>query len=250
MKTRFNVRKPALLLALFGLLALALTACAGPTPAAAADSPNVNTIAVSGSGSANGAPDLARINFGINVRNADLDTALEDANATIAAVRDVVVELGVAGEDVQTTNFNVWQDERFDPQSGQSTGDIVFTVDNTINIVVRDISTVGEVITAALEAGANQVYGLSFGIDDTSTLEGEARASAVADARARAESLAEELGMSVGAPISISEGGASGPMLSGRVDVAEDAFGGGAVPINEGQLSVNVTVNVIYELVP
>jgi uncharacterized protein len=208
------------------------------------------TINVSGTGIVYGTPDIAYVMLGVDQVDPDVSAAMTSANETLRAIISAVTETGVAEADIQTANYSVFPEDRFDPQTGMPTGERTYRVNLSVNVTVREIENAGNVIRAALGAGANSLNGLSFGIADTAALEAEARTQAVADARGRAEALATDFGVTLGAPVTISEafGSIPGPIPMGR-----GAFGGAAEmaiqpQINPGQLSVQVTVNVAYAI--
>jgi uncharacterized protein YggE len=249
MKQFFNWNKAGLLgLALIGVLLLA-TGCgrglAAPAPANGY-SPT-NTITVSGMGDASGTPNVVYIQLGVNITDPNVGEAVSNTNETMNAVKEALLQKGVAEQDIQMTSFNVWPEERYDPATGSPTGERIYHVDSTFSITVRDVSQAGAVIEAALAAGANNVYGLSYGIDDTTALEEEARTQALADAKARAEQLAKGLGVTLGEPIMASEsyGGGAVPMYEMAAGLGG---GGGAPPVSPGQLTVSVSVNVTYSI--
>ncbi len=207
-----------------------------------------NSISVSGFGEVTGTPDVAYVQLGVDVANADISAAVDQANTDVAAVIAALTDAGIAPEDIQTTNFNVYPEDRYDPQTGQSTGERTYRVQNTVQITVRDISKIGEVVQAGLNAGADTVYGLNFGIEDTTALEAEARLKAVEDARARATALAEAFGVTVGEPIVITEV-VGGGFIPVAFDRAQSAVGGAGGPsIQPGQLSVSVQITVSFAL--
>lgn len=204
-------------------------------------------ISVSGQGEATGKPDVAFVELGIDVTNADVGAAIVQANETMRNVQAAISQQGIAEEDMQTVAFNVWPEDRYNDQ-GELIGRI-FHVQNILRIKVRDIAKTGDVIGAGMDAGANSVNSLSFGIEDTSALEAEARQKAIADARNRAQQLADGLGVRLGAPISVSESFGGGPIYAQRA-VAAEAYGvgGAAPPISAGQLTVTVYVNVSFAI--
>lgn len=229
------------------LAAIMTVGCAGASPVGGAGRQQ-NVVSVTGFGEANAAPDVAFVQLGIDAADEDIGAAVARSNQSMEAIMAALDEIGIAPEDRQTSNFNVYQDVRYDEQ-GNPTGASVYRVNNTLNVKVRQIDQVDEVIETALSAGANQVYGLSFGIDDVTELEATARTAAIADARTRAEALAEGLGMRVGDPVYISEGFSSMPFPV--LDRAEGLGGaGGAPPISQGQLTVSMNVTVSFELLP
>jgi uncharacterized protein YggE len=231
-----------------------MTSCAGgggvvPVPSQPSSGyPPTNSISVSGSGEAYGTPDIAYIQLGVDTAGADLGQAVAQNNSAMERVKQALLDAGIAQEDLQTTNFNVWIEDKTDPQTGQLTGERVYHVQNTLNITVRDIAKIGDVIDAALNAGANTVYGLTFGISDTTALESEARRKAVEDARTRAQELADALGVRLGNPIIVSESTGGGIVVPMFAVEAAAGRGGGAPPINQGQMAVTVSVSVVYSI--
>lgn len=236
---------------LLAALALALVAGGAASPARAqgpVDPPR--TIQVTGFGSASGAPDVALVQLGVQLFETDLGTAVANANATMEAVIAALVEQGIAREDIRTTNFNIYQEsggpQPFDAESAQPA--MRYVVNNTVEVKVRDLDLISAVLQAALDAGANNVYGLTFGLDNAAALEAEARTLAVEDAQARAQALAGAFGLEVGAPISIREGADAG--FGGSPRMMDVGFGGAGPVISEGQLSVSMQVTVTFEIVP
>lgn len=219
-------------------------------PALAQDnSGGVSTITVSGSGTASGAPDVAYIEVAVNVVNEDFAVAYNETSAKVDSVLAALKEAGIAEEDLQTTGINVWWEERYNPTTGEPTGRRVYNVTVSLRITVRDITKVESVLTTAVNNGANNVYGLNFGISDTNALKRSARELAVADARDKAQHLAELLGVSLGDVVSVTEYDAGQPIPYG--------LGGGGVraelavsdiPVQPGQLSVNAGVTITFAI--
>lgn len=233
--------------AILAVLALAL-ALSGAAPVARAQAPDdaTRTIQVTGTGSASGSPDVANIQLGVQLFETDLGTALTHANATMEAIIAALVDQGVPREDIRTTNFSIYQDQGPQPMDTQSGTQTRYAVNNVVEVKVRDLTQISAVLQAALDAGANNVYGLTFGLDNAAALQAEARTKAVEDARARAQALADAFGLQVGDPISIREGteAGGGPMVA-----YDSGMGGGGPVISEGQLAVNMQVTVVFELV-
>lgn len=228
-------------------ISIVLAGCgASPTTQSAGGYVLADSISVSGYGEAAGKPDVALIQLGVNVVSDQIGDAIEESNQTMERITQALLGAGIAEEDLQTTNFNVWPEDRYDPMTGQPTGERVFHVDSTLQVKVRDIDKAPSVIESALEEGANNIYGLTYDIDDKSTLEAEARSKALQDAEVRADQLATEIGVSLGDPILVSEGYSGGVIYP---VVYERAAGiGGGPPISPGQLTVGVQVNVTYAI--
>jgi len=218
---------------------------AAPNPQDATESYPVHTVTVTGVGRASGSPDVAYLRIGVHMTGENVGSAVTQVNATMSDVRDALVGSGIAAEDLQTTGFNVWSDERYDAQ-GAPTGERVYRAENMLQITVRDVAQLESVINAGLDAGATNVYGMSFGMDDTAALSQEARLAAIEDARTRATELAEGLGLELGEPIIVQETfGTGGVALE-----AAGRGGGGGVVIEEGQLAVSVQVEITFRVAP
>jgi len=108
---------------------------------------------------------------------------------------------------------------------------------------VRDVNQLGDVLDKAVAAGANNIYGVNFSVEDTAKLETDARAKAVADAKSRAEELAQLNGLQLGEVLSVSEviGGSAFPM-----DSAAKGMGGGGTPVQPGELEMSLSIQITY----
>jgi hypothetical protein len=233
------------------VLASVLAGCGAVTGAGTASLPSaqgyLDTISVTGFGEAYGAPDTGTIQLGFSTSNVDVGQAMSQSNATVERLTQAMLGLGIAAEDIQTTNFSVWPEERYDPASGLPSGEKIYRVENTISVKIRQLDSMPQVIESGLANGANNLYGLNFSIDDSGALAAEARSAAVADARARAGELAAELGVTLGDARIANEIYNTGYPAS--FEAAIGVGGGGAPPISEGQLSVNIQVVVTFDIV-
>ena len=212
--------------------------CYAPTPA------NLRTLSVSGEGKVSVTPDIALMSLSVISRDAFINAAWDDNNtktdAAIAAIRG----RGVAEGDI-LSDFSLYQQERYD-QFGQPTGEITYVVTHTLTVKVRDLTKIGAILGAAQAAGVNSVGGISFSLEDPAPAVSQARALAVADARARAEEIAEGLGVKVGKVLTVNEYGISVPYA---MDKAYGIGGGGSsVPIQTGSWDVSMTVSVVFEI--
>jgi uncharacterized protein YggE len=177
---------------------------------------------------------------------ADVVTDALDGNTAQAnAISKSLQALGVAEEDIQTSNFNVYPSERYDPMTGEVQSRY-FVVENTVNVTVRDLSSLGEVLSAVVEAGANNIYGISFDVDDREAAIAEARQLAIQDAKAKAEAIASEAGVELGDLIHISVSGGSAPIT--YFDAKGGAYAEAAVPIAAGTLSIVMECSLTYEI--
>lgn len=238
-------------------LALGAVALQGPTwqttPVAQAQSETAatvpGTITVVGEGKVSIEPDIARVQIGIEVMMPSVKEASDANKERLEAVLAALEEQGVAEADIQTSGFNVYA-ERFGPNGPLPDDQVNYRVSNNVSVTVRNLETLGALLDAAIEAGANNIYGVEFSLDDTDVIASEARASAVADAQAKAEELAELTGTTVGSVVSISEviGQNGGYYQSNFAESARGLGGGGSTPISPGQLELIMQLQITYAL--
>jgi uncharacterized protein len=200
-------------------------------------------ITVNGTGVVWAEPDQAVVELGWSGVDADVGAAVAEGNEVIAAIRDAAVALGVDPLDVRTTGFHVWREERYDDRDGPRL--VGFRVSHMLQVVLRDVELVGELIAAATEAGANQVGGIAFTVADRHALEQEARVLAFASARQRAEQLAALAGANLGSAIEIEELSLGAP---GIMEPMLDMGGRGGAPIAAGRHAVEIVVRVSFSM--
>ncbi len=203
-------------------------------------------ITIVGVGKAAGTPDVAHVNIGVETRADTVQQAVAENKAKMTALLETLKSLGVADKDIQTTNYGVYTQREPSPEGKGGLGQTTYHVNNQVNVTVRDVTRLGETLDKVVAAGANNIYGVSFSVADTSKLQADARAKAYADAKARAESLAQLAGVTLGEVVSVSEViGSSGPLLESVRMSAAAGLGGGA-PMQPGELEVNMSVQVTY----
>jgi hypothetical protein len=210
------------------------------------DSDRRATVTVTGSGRVERAADLALVTF---VVEATRPTAA-DARATAAAATTTVLEAlaraGVAREDLRTAGLELsvnWDHEDNRPVRRG------FTVTNRIGATVRDLERVGAVLDAGLEAGATGLDGVQFLLADEVPAAEAARRLAVADAQARAGTIAQAAGLPLGRLVAIVEGAPlPSPMPRAEMRMAAFAAGDASTPVLPGRIEVTVTVSGQWEL--
>ena len=220
---------------------------AASTPDSAYQSPS--SLSVSGHGSVTLAPDTASVVLGVDVIDASLAAAQRQATERMTAILTAVKDAGIAEDDVQTVNYNVNIIRDYDDR-GNPRGDIQYQVSNQVSIKVRDVDSLGSLLDAVVSAGANNVYGISFFVDDPTDAASQARRLAVRDARAKADEMAAEVGMRVGRVLTMSESYAPPPapqVFESRADVQA---AGQPVPVQPGTSAVAVDIQLTYELIP
>lgn len=217
----------------------ALQAAAQDSPAA----PQISrTISVTGTGRASLAPDLAILSLGVTNNAATAREALDANSKAMTAVVDGLKTLGFGVTEMQTTGLALNPVYDYSGSVAKLTG---YQAVNGINLRVKDVARLGEILDIAVTAGANVINSLTFDVADKVQATSDARVAAMQEAKAKADLMAGALGASVGRPISISESYTSnpGPMPTQTMNAAAVA-----VPIAAGQVGLEATVSVVFEL--
>jgi uncharacterized protein YggE len=236
-----------------GGLALALVACTPEVNVAAPGATEVSGIAVTGAGTTSVKPDIALVNLGIEVTSTTVADARAKAAGTMDGLTKAVKGKGVANADIQTQFFNIYPQYGVPgPNSKPGTPEIVgYTVSNQVQLKVRNLDSVSDVLDSAIAAGGNsiRVNGLQFTVEKPDQFLAKAREEAVQNAKARAEVLAKAAGVKVGPARSISESGGVFPEFDKARSAPAQAGGlGGPTPVSPGQETLSVTVNVVFEI--
>ncbi len=219
-----------------------------PVTVAVDDDDPMRTISVVGSGQVYLVPDVAYIYIGVHSQSENVSTALKDNNEQARQVSDALQELGVDEKDIQTTSFNIYPSQQYEPGTGAVTGTL-YMVDNTVYVTVRDLDRLGELLDTVVRSGANSINGITFDVVDKKSAQSEARDLAMKNAHEQAEELARVSELSLGEIQSISTGYTSSPMAKEMYGIG----GGGMAPssytpVSAGQLVLSADVSVTYQL--
>jgi len=213
-------------------------------------------IAVTGAGTASAPPNIARSSLGVETRAADVTAAMSDATMRMTAVTQAIKQLGIADQDLRTHSFSIG----FEPaepapppapierNAASASGPRGFyRVSNMLEVTIRDLQAIGRVLSAATAAGANNVWGINFEVENTEPLKTQARAQAVRRAQAAAAELAQLTGAKLGKLLAVSEAEGEarpgGPML-----MSMRAAANADVPIERGEITVHYSVRVLYDV--
>jgi hypothetical protein len=231
------------------IAALALTVVFATAGAASGDDAlpaSLRTLTVNGDGAASAAPDIADIELGVQTIDEDPTVAIVDNTTAMANVIETLVDLDIDEDDIRTLTFNMWVEQVYGPDG--PTGEFLYHVVNQIMVRVRDLDTTGDVLGAALAGGANNVGGITFGVEDTQALEVAARDAAVDDAKAKAEQLAERLGVNVGNVRHVIETSGDFPQEPRLERAMAFDSGGASVPVSAGDFTVRVSVSIVFDI--
>jgi uncharacterized protein YggE len=203
------------------------------------------TISVTGEATVSATPDVARIEAGVTT---DAKTAHDASSTNNDAMGKVLLALkgaGIPEKDYQTSQVSL--QPQYSSNSQSRPGPNVLTgyrATNRVTIKVRDILKVAGVIDAVVGAGANDLGGISFTVSNASKLLDDARSQAIADARRKAEIYAKAAGVTLGAPVSISEEGTPALVMYRRAAAPMAA----SAPIAPGEETLRVAVSVSWAI--
>ena len=216
--------------------------------------PETPTLTVSGTGQVAIAPDTAFVTFGMETAGKSLMEAQRLNNQVMQKVTARLGELQIEKERIQTSSFTVSPQYKPPPKRPTDVPPappeiIGYQVSNTVTVEVRNLEKVATVIEESLAAGANHFQGLHWALRDEQQTKLSALKQAASRAREKATALSEALKVKLIRLMSANEGGhVIRPMAtSSRSMVAMDA-GGGEPPIFSGEMKVEATVTLIYEI--
>jgi uncharacterized protein YggE len=249
--------------ALLGLCLIAVTSGFAHPGIVRSEEPKMTprTISVRGTGTISAKPDVAHIEAGVMSEAPTAQKALAANNEAMTRLFQILKERGIAEKDIQTSQLQV-SPQYSQPQPPRplpggpnapvaEAGEFIprvigYRVDNIVSITSRRVATLGDVLDALVEAGANQIHGIRFEVDEPKKLLVEARKRAMIDAREKADVLAGEAGVVVGHPLKIEEQEGGSPVIfsPGRAKL----MAASAMPVAAGENEMSISVSVVYEL--
>jgi len=229
----------------------AIVVACGATALAAKDEP-VRTVAVTGTAEKTVAPDICYLSFGVETfHKKSASEAYRQNNGVMAAVGAAVKGLGIEAKDIQTASFSIAPQYRHESDSRRRIFD-GYRVYHALNVSLRDLNRVSDVLDAAVGAGATEVGQVSFAVENPKQQTEDVRLEAVRAAQAKAQSIAEVLGVKLGRPVSVSEsepGGWGRYYAQANVMMEEaEVFGGAADVLEPGKFKLTRTVHVTFEI--
>jgi hypothetical protein len=259
--------RQVLVLALLAAAPLPAAAQPLPAPAVAPLGPNSALLSLTAEGRSRRTPDLAMFTAGVVTQGRTAAEALGENSRQMQAVVAALRQAGVAERDIQTAAIslnprytNPERDamiraretrEPYVPPAEPSAPRIVgYDARNSVQVRVRRVADMGRIIDTLAAAGANEIHGPAFTMDEPRAALDEARSAAVAEARQRAELYARAAGMRVARIVSITEAGGYYPVEAITVTGSRAGFAAPPPPpVAPGELTLGVNVSVQFELV-
>ncbi len=215
-----------------------------------------NTITVNGEGKVDRAPDTAKVTFSVRNESKDLKTAQGTVSTKIEAITTALKDLGIEEKYIKTDSYNSYPQYTY-PQSICYGGSCPtpsptvrgYEVSHMITVSIKNLDAVNDVLGALGSAGVTDLSGPNFGFEDDDAIAREARALAIADAKAEAKILAKALGVRLVRIVSFSEGSGYNPMYARMESQAADADQKAVAPVLPiGDQTMQSTVTVVYEI--
>ena len=199
-------------------------------------------ITVEADGKVTAKPDIAVTAMGMTAK---AKTVLEAQQKNTEAMNKLIArlkEFGIAGDDIQTTNYSIYPEYDYKDDSSTLVG---YSVSQSVTVKIRDLSKADKVLGLAGELGLNNVGGLNFTIDDNEVYLAQAREKALVEVAEKARALSQMLGVEVTGVISYSEYEADGKGVYYRAMEEFDGMGGGPAPtVESGSIDVAMHVSV------
>jgi uncharacterized protein YggE len=242
MKTVLRAAAISLLLA----SSAATAALAQAAPPAADTLFRATTLNLAAYGEVNAQPDMATINLGVSTEGKTAAEAMAANAARMSQVMAALKKAGIAAKDIQTSGLNLSPQYVYEQnQPPRLTG---YQAANQVTVTVHDLTKLGAAVDATVNAGANQVNGISFGLNDPTAAENAAREEAVKALRAKADLYAGATSHRIGRLVSLSEGGGYAvqppvPMMA--LAAKREAMD---TSVSPGELRVRIDVTGLYEL--
>lgn len=215
-----------------------------------------NTITVSETGEIYAKPDLALVAFSVITEAKTVGEAMSENTEKMNSIIGAMKDEGIEEKDLKTTSFTIypryewWKVETeiypYPPGKRVLVG---YEVQQSLQVKIREMAKIGDIIQGATDAGANQVGDLQFTIDKEDELKKQARGQAIDKAKTKAEELAQQLGVNLVRITHFSES-AVAPRFFGLMEEAIGiGMGGGEAPqIETGENKIEVTVTITYEI--
>lgn len=208
-----------------------------------------NTISVSGEGEVFAEPDMGMAVFTVVNEDEDVSKALNDNTENSNSLVEFLKGSGIEESDMKTVNFSITPRYEYPESDGFPSGKRVlagYQVNQSLEVRVRDIDEMGVIVEGAVNAGANEVTGIRFVIEDEEEYRNESRSLAVGDAKLKAEKLANELGVELVRVTNYSESGS--PIVFDMMERGDIGMGGAAPNIQTGENLIRTTVTINYEI--
>jgi uncharacterized protein YggE len=234
----------------FFVLLFVYTKLVGPIPFSlnSVVTNKMDMFSVTGEGKASVVPDIAVVSVGVSAQGATAKAVQQELNTKMNAVTAAVKAAGIKEADIKTADYSINPTYDYQSATQKITG---YQAQSNLTIKVRDMDRANSVLDAATAAGANQVRGVSFTVDDPTRAEDQARTEAVAQAKKKAEDAAKTAGFKLGRIVNYQEGVGGSPipmaMYDSRAALSVEPEMA-PTQVSPGSTEVMMTVTLTYQL--
>jgi len=209
-----------------------------------------NTISMTAEGKVTGKPDLATVSLGVLTQADTAKGASDENNKSINKIAEAVKKLGIANEDIVTSNLNVYPNYTYTNGKNEING---YQANQNLTIKIHGVDkstdTLNKVLDAAVSSGSNQIQGVGLSFDDPDNLKQEARKQAIDKAKQKAKELADQAGLRLGRIVSISESSGYDTPIPYMMDSKAGMGGGGSAPaVETGSQDITASITVVFEV--
>ncbi|NLJ80061.1 MAG: SIMPL domain-containing protein [Firmicutes bacterium] len=230
------------------VILLVLSLILGTAALGAAEEGEKGSLRVTGQAVISGRPDLALITLGVETKDPSAEAASQENAERMASVLEALQELGLEKKDLETGGYNIYSTTQVINRGTDKEETVtLYQAQNRLLISTKNLDQVGQIIDAAVKAGANQVQGVRFDLSDKQELQLLALEKAVAQARSKAEVMAAGAGVALGGLISLQEEyGTYAPALDSLALRAYGAKEEASTVISPGEIEVSAQVNLVF----
>ena len=214
-----------------------------------------NTITVSGKGEIYSKPNLALVDFSVKTEAKIVSKAINENSSKMNKIIEAMGKEGIDKKDLKTTSFNIYP--RYEYIKSKETQQLYpygkrvlagYDVSQTLEVKIRNMGIIGEVVQKATDSGANEIGNMRFTIENEDELKSKARKEAIDKAKSKAKELASQLGVNLVRIVSFSEN-ANRPDYYRMKNTINSAGAGETTPqIETGENKTEVNVNIVYEI--
>jgi len=205
-----------------------------------------DVITVTGTGDAYATPDIALIDISVLTQDKDVSKASDENSKKMNDIIAYVKGTGVEDKDIKTINFSISPVYSYDSRTGKRSLD-GYQVSQNLEVKIRNLSKVGDIISNSTSLGANDISSLSFIVDNDDAVKEQAKSLAIADARNKAKTLEKELGVKLGKIVNFSEGTYPAPVYNssygaGVMDMKSASSITPTIATGQNKITSNVTI--------
>lgn len=212
----------------------------------AATSSDVKVVTVKGEGKITVTPDMGTIRIGVKTENVDAAVAQQENAEQMTKVIEAIKALGIEAKDIQTSGYSLYQSYKYYDDGKEEQ---LYFANNTVTVVVRDLTKMSSIIDQATASGSNVINGITYASSKADEYYNDALKLAMENAKGKGQAIMGTFGRTLGSPYSVTEtsyGGSFERNMSAEA-VMFDAKAMNATPVESGEITISASVSVEYD---